>query len=86
MSARVVGVTFHFVRTVKTSKLMYLARGSKELRVIQLWLRRAPFDITPCSPLEINRRFVGACRLLLLATFFHADFLFGSFFDPEDGS
>jgi hypothetical protein len=30
------------------------------------------WNITPCSPLKINRRFVGG-------------FLLGLFFDPEDG-
>jgi hypothetical protein len=37
------------------------------------------WDITSCGPLKINRRFV------LLATCFHAGFLLGLFFDPEDG-
>jgi hypothetical protein len=39
------------------------------------------WDITPCSPLKVNRRFVGACR----ATYFHAGFLLSLFFDPGDG-
>jgi hypothetical protein len=39
------------------------------------------WDITPCSPLKDNRRFRGA----LLATCFHAGFLLGLFFNPEDG-
>jgi hypothetical protein len=38
------------------------------------------WDITPCSPLKVSRRF-GA----LLATSFHARFLLALFFDPEDG-
>jgi hypothetical protein len=39
------------------------------------------WDITPCSPLKVNRRFGGsACNLL------HAAFLPDLFFDPEDGS
>jgi hypothetical protein len=37
------------------------------------------WDITPCSPLKVNRRFV------LLVACFHAGFLLGLFFDPEDG-
>jgi hypothetical protein len=41
------------------------------------------WDITPCSPLKVNRRFGGTCRLL--ATCFQACFLLGLFFDPEDG-
>jgi hypothetical protein len=40
-------------------------------------------DITPCSPLKVNRRFGGtqcfACCLL------HAGFFLGLFFDLEDG-
>jgi hypothetical protein len=36
--------------------------------------------ITPCGPLKVNRRFGGTCYI------FHAGFLLGSFFDPEDGS
>jgi hypothetical protein len=56
------------------------------------------WDITPCSPLKTNRRFRGTCRLhlqgrisrarnqrALLATCFHAGFLSGLFFNPEDG-
>jgi hypothetical protein len=48
------------------------------------------WDITPCSPLRVNRRFGGTYGLhlqsrALLATFFHAGFLLGLFFDPEDG-
>jgi hypothetical protein len=39
------------------------------------------WDITPCSPLKVKRRFL----LALLATCFHAGFLLGLFFDPEDG-
>jgi hypothetical protein len=35
------------------------------------------WNITPCSPLKVNRA--------LLAASFHADFLLGLFFDPEDG-
>jgi hypothetical protein len=38
------------------------------------------WHITPCSPLKINR------RLTLLVICFHAGFLLGLFFDPEDGS
>jgi hypothetical protein len=39
------------------------------------------WDITPCGPLKVNRRFGEnvACHLL------HAGFLLGLFFDPEDG-
>jgi hypothetical protein len=39
------------------------------------------WDITPCSPLELKRRFL----LSLLAIRFHAGFLLGLFFDLEDG-
>jgi uncharacterized membrane protein YciS (DUF1049 family) len=44
-------------------------------------------DITPCSPLKLNRYFGGTSRLHLplLATCFHAGFLLGLFFYPEDG-
>jgi hypothetical protein len=38
------------------------------------------WDITPRSPLKVNRRF-GA----LFDTWFHIGFLLGLFFDPEDG-
>jgi hypothetical protein len=34
------------------------------------------WDITPCSPLKVNKA--------LLATCFHAGFFFRLFFDPED--
>jgi hypothetical protein len=57
------------------------------------------WDITPCSPLSVNRRFGETYRLHLqgrknklskksawkLATCFHAGFLLSLFFDPEDG-
>jgi hypothetical protein len=49
------------------------------------------WDITLCSPLKINRRFGLTCRLHFedrrsRAFFiFHADFLLGILFDPEDG-
>jgi hypothetical protein len=36
------------------------------------------WDIRPCSPLKIKRRFGGTCRI-------HAGFLLGLFFDPEYG-
>jgi hypothetical protein len=51
------------------------------------------WDITPCSPLKVNRRFRGTCRLHLqgrnravLAICFHAGFLLGLFFGSEDKS
>jgi hypothetical protein len=40
-------------------------------------------DTTPCSPLKVSRRF-GGSRALLTACF-HAGFLLGLFFDPEEG-
>jgi hypothetical protein len=46
------------------------------------------WDITPCIPLKVIRRFGGTCLprlLVLLAVCFHAGFLLGLFFDPEDG-
>jgi hypothetical protein len=59
------------------------------------------WDITPCSPLRVNRRFGGTYRLHLQCRktsrawnqsesrwqaelCFHAGFLLGLFFDPED--
>jgi hypothetical protein len=51
------------------------------------------WDITPCSPLKVNWRFGGTCRLhpqgriisrALSANCFHAGFLLGLFFDPEN--
>jgi hypothetical protein len=42
------------------------------------------WDITRCSPLEVNRN-EGTSRSLLV-TWFHAGLLLGLFFDPEDGS
>jgi hypothetical protein len=41
----------------------------------------AVFDITPCSPLKINRRFGGKMLVNLL----HAGFLLGLSFDIEGG-
>jgi hypothetical protein len=43
------------------------------------------WDITPCSPSKVNPRFRGTSRANLPATYFHAGFLLGLFFDPEDG-
>jgi hypothetical protein len=45
-------------------------------------------DITPCSPLKVNRRFGGTYRLHIqgmLAACFHAGFLLGLFFNFENG-
>jgi hypothetical protein len=45
------------------------------------------WDITPCSPLKVNRRFGGTYSLYLearLPTNFHAGILL-RLFDPEDG-
>jgi hypothetical protein len=44
------------------------------------------WDITPCSPLKVNRRFGRTCRLHLplTATCFHVGFLLDLFFDPAD--
>jgi hypothetical protein len=48
------------------------------------------WDITPCSPLKVNRRFGGTYRLhlesqiALLATCFHDSLLLGLFLDPEE--
>jgi hypothetical protein len=45
------------------------------------------WDITQCNPLKVNRRFGGTSRFYLLGRriSFHGGFLFGLFFDPEDG-
>jgi hypothetical protein len=55
------------------------------------------WDITPCSPLIVNRRFGGLYRFhlqgrkirqdtrALLAPYFRAGFFVGLFFDHEDG-
>jgi hypothetical protein len=40
------------------------------------------WDITPCSPLKVNRRFGGIHRL---HQGFHAGFLLGLFSEPEEG-
>jgi hypothetical protein len=49
-------------------------------------------DRTPCSPLKVNQRFGGTCRLHLqgrrrtvLAICFHTGFLLGLLFCSEDG-
>jgi hypothetical protein len=39
------------------------------------------WDITPCIQLKVNRRYGGT---VLLAICFHAGFLLGLFFEPED--
>jgi hypothetical protein len=46
------------------------------------------WDVTPCSPLKVSRRFGGTYHLHLqgqLAICFHAGFFVGLFFGPEDG-
>jgi hypothetical protein len=52
------------------------------------------WDITPCSTLNVNRRFGETYRLHFqgrkisrasTVTCYHAGFLLGLFFDPEDG-
>jgi hypothetical protein len=40
------------------------------------------WNITPCGPFKVNRRFGG---IFLLATCFHSSFLLDLFFGPEDG-
>jgi hypothetical protein len=42
-------------------------------------------DIMLCGPLKVTQRFRGTYPPHLLATCFHAGFLLGLFFDPEDG-
>jgi hypothetical protein len=46
-------------------------------RPTRVSLKSSVFYITPRSPLKVNRA--------LLATCFHAGFMLGLFFDPEDG-
>jgi hypothetical protein len=45
--------------------------------------------MTPYSPLEVHRaseeNIASIFSRALLATYFHASFLLGLFFDPEDG-
>jgi hypothetical protein len=43
------------------------------------------WDITPCSPLKVNRRFEGDKFLRNVCYLLHAGLLLGLFFDPEDG-
>jgi hypothetical protein len=46
------------------------------------------WDVTPHSPLKVGCRFGGTCLLHLqglLAICFHAGFVLGLFFMPEDG-
>jgi hypothetical protein len=43
------------------------------------------WDKTPYSPLKVNRRFGGTCRLYLLTTCFHSDFFLALVFGSEDG-
>jgi hypothetical protein len=65
---------------------------------VQISVKSSVFlDITPCSPLRINQRFGGICRLHLqgrsisqaikqgVCYLLHTGFLLGLFFDPEDG-
>jgi hypothetical protein len=50
------------------------------MKFVVLW------NIKPCSPVKINRRFVTTHRLdLLLVTCFKLAFLFGLFLNPKDG-
>jgi hypothetical protein len=45
------------------------------------------WDIAPCSPLKVNRRFVGTYHHHLhVCCLLHVGFLLGLFFKPEDGS
>jgi hypothetical protein len=45
------------------------------------------WDITPCSPLKVNRRFGGKCYLYRQGRrIIQAGFLLGFVFDHEDGS
>jgi hypothetical protein len=66
---------------------MYLNVGFKILTAV-IMQSSVFWDVTPCSPLEVNRHFRGtagskfnnqACYL------FHAGFLLSLFFDPEGG-
>jgi hypothetical protein len=41
------------------------------------------WDVTPCTPLKINRHFGETCHSAWCLLY--AGFLFGLFFDPEDG-
>jgi hypothetical protein len=64
-------------------------------------MRSVFWDITPCSPLKVNRRFGGTCRLHLhglrisqainqhkacsACYLLHTGYLLGLFFDDGDG-
>jgi hypothetical protein len=61
--------------------------GGFEVLIVVVMKSSTFWDITPCNPLKVNRRFGGTCRLLPGSACYllHAGFLLGLFFDPEDG-
>jgi hypothetical protein len=83
--------TLRMVSSSCTAKWVFnTCSGVLRKYVIIFW------DITPCSPLKVNRLFGGTYRLHLhgrkisrvrnhLATCFHNGFLLGLFLDHEDG-
>jgi hypothetical protein len=84
---------------LREARNKFRAVGGSRLRFnrsinLNLKLKSTIFwDITPCNPLKLSRRFGGTYRLhlhpskkpALLVTCFHAVFFLGLFFDTEDG-
>jgi hypothetical protein len=88
-------ITFLILYQV-SSKLVTLLKFGFEVLTTVVINSTVFWDITLCSPLRVNRRFGGTSppcsgsnkpskKPAWNATCFHAGFLLGLFFDPEDG-
>jgi hypothetical protein len=94
-------VPFPSIDTTKSYKTLNItlckANYSRFDVLTTVGMKRSIFwDIMSCSPLNVNRRFGGTCRIhfqglrtiqaskqAMLSTYFHVCFLLGLFFDPE---
>jgi hypothetical protein len=56
----------HILHTPYYSVAEQTAKSRSEVLTAMVMMSSVFWDITPCSPLEINRRFGGTFRLLLL--------------------
>jgi hypothetical protein len=93
-------LSFHQVTTVPVTTYLTVTHPLKGFEVLKAVIVKCSvfWDVTPCSPFKVNRRFGGKYCILLhgrrisharnqseACYLLHAGFLLGLFFDPNDG-